>query len=264
MMITDKNIDGGRPFDWGLVSEKYAKYRDIYPEEFYKRIVKRNLCISGQRVLDLGTGTGVLPRNMYKYGAVWTGADISKNQIEQAKLLSSAAGMNIDYIVSAAEDIDFAENSFDVITACQCFGYFDYKRLADVTSKILRPDGRFLVLYMAWLPYEDKIAGESEKLVLKYNPDWSGAGETLEPISVPDEMKEYFDLEYHEEYKLKVPFTRESWHGRMTACRGVGASLSDDELEKWSEEHRKMLGETAPEKFEVQHYAAMAELRVRK
>jgi len=26
------------------------------------------------------TGTGVLPRNMYRFGAAWTGTDISENQ----------------------------------------------------------------------------------------------------------------------------------------------------------------------------------------
>lgn len=31
--------------------------------------ISRKLCINGQRVLDIGTGTGVLPRNMYRYGA---------------------------------------------------------------------------------------------------------------------------------------------------------------------------------------------------
>ena len=35
-------------------------------KEFYKKIVNRNLCISGQHVLYLGPGTGVLPRNMYQ------------------------------------------------------------------------------------------------------------------------------------------------------------------------------------------------------
>ena len=33
-----------------------------------------SLGIQGQKVLDIGTGTGVLPRNMYAYGADWTGA----------------------------------------------------------------------------------------------------------------------------------------------------------------------------------------------
>ena len=49
--------------------------------------VDRDLCIKGQKVLDLGTGTGVLPRNMYRHGADWVGCDISPEQIEQARNL---------------------------------------------------------------------------------------------------------------------------------------------------------------------------------
>ena len=71
--------------------------------------------MDGQSVLDVGTGTGVLPRNMYRYGAKWTAADISENQIKQAKILSK--GMDIDFHVMSVEDINFSDNSFDVITA---------------------------------------------------------------------------------------------------------------------------------------------------
>lgn len=80
--MKNENIDGGKPFDWGRTSPDYAKYRDIYPREFYDKIISRGLCIKGQNVLDLGTGTGVLPRNLYCFGAKWTGVDISANQIE--------------------------------------------------------------------------------------------------------------------------------------------------------------------------------------
>ena len=44
MFITDKNIDGGKPFDWGKTSSDYAKFRDIYPQEFYDKILRRGLC----------------------------------------------------------------------------------------------------------------------------------------------------------------------------------------------------------------------------
>ncbi len=46
----------------------------------------------------------------------------------------------------------------------------------------------------------------------------------------------------------------------MKACRGVGASLSESEIVQWEREHTKMLKRLAPEKFEVKHYAAIAEL----
>lgn len=264
MEIYNKYIDAGKGFDWGKTSEDYAKFRDIYPPEFYERIVRRGLCIKGQRVLDLGTGTGVLPRNLYRYGAVWTGTDISENQIAQAERLSKERGYTIEWKVASAENVDFPENSFDVVTACQCFFYFDHEKLMPKLARILKPGGSLLILYMAWLPFEDVVAGESEKLVLKYNPQWSGAGETRHSINVPACALSYFDVVAQEEYDLKVPFTRETWHGRMRACRGVGASLQEAELGQWEVEHRKLLEENAPEEFEVLHYAALAELRVKK
>ena len=211
------------------------------------------------RILDIGTGTGVIPRNMCRYGAKWTGIDISENQIEQAKLMSE--GMDIEYYALSAEDLDFPEETFDVITACQCFWYFNHEMIMPKLHRILKKDGRILILYMAWLPFEDKIAGESEKLVLKYSPNWSGAGETLHPIHIPDCYKEKFELVYHEEYKLNVHFTRESWNGRMKACRGVEASLTEEQVANWEKEHMALLQEIAPEEFDVLHYAAIAELK---
>ncbi len=263
-MIRNKNIDAGRAFDWGRTSENYAKYRDIYPKQFYEKIVERGLCVQGQKVLDLGTGTGVLPRNMYHYGATWIGTDIAENQILQARRLADEMGQQIRFDAIPTEEITFPTNCFDVITACQCFWYFDFERVTSNLMRMLKPDGTLLILYMAWLPFEDPIAGASEELVLKYNPKWSGAGETRKPIGIPDIVLESFVLVEHEEYDLQIPFTRESWNGRMKACRGVGASLPEGEIAKWEAEHLKMLAAQAPNEFTILHYAALAILKPKK
>ena len=47
----------------------------------------------------------------------------------------------------------------------------------------------------------------------------------------------------------------------MKACRGVGASLSEEEILLWEKEHMKMLEAIAPEEFFVKHYAAIAQLK---
>jgi len=206
MEIRNQTIDAGRAFDWGRVSEDYARYRDIYPKIFYENIAARGLCIEGQQVLDLGTGTGVLPRNMYHYGAKWTGTDISEEQIAQAKRLAEEMGQDISYQTVAAEEVDYPEHTFHVVTACQCFWYFDYYKLLPKLVRMLRPGGKLLLLYMAWLPFEDSIAAASERLVLRYSPNWSGAAETMHPITVPDCVGEMFEQTYHEEYPLEIPF----------------------------------------------------------
>ncbi len=57
MEISNSEIDRGKSFDREKTSFWYAKYRDIYPETFYQKIKDRNLCVNGQSVLDIGTGT---------------------------------------------------------------------------------------------------------------------------------------------------------------------------------------------------------------
>ncbi len=261
MDIFKNDIDGGKAFDWGRTSSDYAKFRDIYPPVFFGKVAERGLCVKGQKVLDIGTGTGVVPRNMYKYGAEWTGSDISENQIAQAKSLAEANGMKIDFVVSAAEELDFPDESFDVITACQCFFYFDYDKVIPKLAKLLKKAGRLVILFMAWLPDDDKLAGDSEKTVLKYNPKWTGGGYTRKPVFIPEIANEYFDVEYAEDYDLIVPFTRESWNGRMKACRGVGASMTESEIAAWEKEHMEMLEKTPSDDLEILHHAAMAILR---
>lgn len=63
------SIDHGRSFDFGRTSSDYAKYRDVYPQELYRRLQALEIGCRGQCVLDLGTGAGVLPRNLAPYGA---------------------------------------------------------------------------------------------------------------------------------------------------------------------------------------------------
>ncbi|MBR4760120.1 MAG: class I SAM-dependent methyltransferase [Lachnospiraceae bacterium] len=262
MIIQD--IDKGKAFDWGKTSSDYAKYRDIYPQEFYDYVLNLGLCREGQKVLDIGTGTGVLPRDMYRYGANWTGTDIAENQIEQAKRLAQEAGMNIEFFASKAEEVDFPENTFDVITACQCIWYFDHNITAQSFAKMLKPGGKFLILYMGWLPYEDPVAGKSEEIILRINPSWTAYGDTVKPVWVPDQYLTNFDLLTQEQFRVDIPFTREGWHGRMRACRGVGASMSPADLEVWDKEHMEMLRENAEESFMVKHYVSIAQLQVKK
>lgn len=57
---------------------------------------------------------------MAKFGADIVATDISQSQIDEAIRLSAEFN-NIQYHVVSAEDLVLPEDSFDCITACQCF-----------------------------------------------------------------------------------------------------------------------------------------------
>jgi len=260
-----QSIDHNALFDWGRASETYAKYRDIYPPAFYERLRGLGIGLPGQNILDLGTGTGVLPRVMASSGARFTGVDISPEQIAQARELSR--GLAISYAVMPAEEIDFPPATFDAAMACQCFHYFDRAALMPKLHAALKPGGKFAILSMIWLPYQSKIAMQSEKLVLKYNPGWTGGGyrrkNRLEQkaMTTAKWARPLFKVEHRVFFCVDVPFTRDAWHGRILACRGIGASsLPDEKIAAFMAEHRAHLS-TLPEEFTVPHQIMMLVLK---
>lgn len=239
-------VDDGKAFDFGKTSKAYAKYRDIYPEEVFEKLHEIGVGVQGSRWLDLGTGTGVIPRGLAKYGADIVATDISEQQITEAIALSKDYS-DIKYEVLAAEDISYPEHSFDAVTACQCFWYFDPNTVVPVIKSLLKPGGVFLKLYMSYLK-EESIAQDSNSIVKRINGNWKGASPALQDLNT-----HYFEDPHTETMLVDIPFTRESWHGRMMASRGVMASMNAKQLVQFDAEHRKMLEEKYPERFTVRH-----------
>ena len=239
-------VDDGKAFDFGKTSKAYAKFRDIYPEEVFEKLHDIGVGVQGSRWLDLGTGTGVIPRGLAKYGADIIATDISEQQITEAIALSKDYS-NIKYEVLAAEDISYPEHSFDAVTACQCFWYFDPNTVVPVIKSLLKPGGIFLKLYMSYLK-EESIAQDSNSIVKRINGNWKGASPALQDLNT-----HYFEDPHTETMLVDIPFTRDSWHGRMMASRGVMASMNAEQLAQFDAEHKKMLEEKYPEKFTVKH-----------
>ena len=82
-------IDNNNSFDFGKTSDNYALFRDIYPQSMYDKLIEMGIGKEGQRILDLGSGTAVLPMNLYHTGAIFTAADIAENQIAVGKRLAA-------------------------------------------------------------------------------------------------------------------------------------------------------------------------------
>lgn len=244
MQVT--GVDGGQCFDFGKTSKDYSKYRDIYPALLYDILKKHGTAKDGTSWLDLGTGTGILPKNLYNPDAEIIGADIARQQIDYAKADAAKNNMKIKYIVCPAENTGLPDKSFDVITAAQCFPYFDRQKIIPEIKRMLKPGGKFIIIYMDW-DLNDEIFSGSAQIVEKYNPQWdpdNGGNKIMYEDFLPRRKTEV--------YACDIPFTRESWHGRMCACRGTAASMDEDTFSLWQAEHIKHL-RSAPEKFTVSH-----------
>ena len=245
--------DPGRAIDWGRTSEDYAKFRPGPPEDLYTVLAALGIGLPGQEILDLGTGTGVHARMFARRGARVSGTDISDGQIETARELARRDGVEVTFRVAPAEANPFANHRFDVVTANQCWLYFDLAQVIPEVRRLLRPTGRLVTSHFSWLPRVDAIAQRTEQLILRFNPQWTAADWDGEVPVRPAWSRRDFGVRAMVCYDVLVPFTRDSWRGRIRASRGVGATLAPDEVARFDRALDAILREIAPATFTVAH-----------
>jgi hypothetical protein len=64
-------------------------------------------------------------------------------------------------------------------------------------------------------------------------------------------------------FDVMLPFTRDSWRGRIRACRAIGDSLDEADVTSFDQEHGNMLRQIAPPDLEILHYCSITRLKVK-
>ena len=105
--------------DFCKTAADYGAHRAGFPDALYDRLAGFGVGMPGQRLLDLGTG--VLGRGFALRGCTVTGLDPSDNLIAEAQRLDGVAGVEIDYVTATAEETGLSADTFDAVTAGQCW-----------------------------------------------------------------------------------------------------------------------------------------------
>lgn len=97
-----------------------------------------------KRVLDLGCGFGWHCMWALQNGAKKVvGVDISKKMLEKAHDMDSTA--SIEYIEMPIEDIDFPDDSFDIVISSLAFHYIEsFDEMAKKINRLLSANGAFI------------------------------------------------------------------------------------------------------------------------
>ena len=80
------------------------------------------------------------------------------------------------------------------------------------------------------------------------------------PLVTPEYSENLFTVENTIAFDLDIPFTKDSWNGRIKACRGIDASLSAKEIAAFEKEHVTYL-KSVPNEFTIKHYATILDLK---
>ncbi|MEM6375026.1 MAG: class I SAM-dependent methyltransferase [Pseudomonadota bacterium] len=250
----------GTGVDFSKTAADYAEHRHGFPPAFFDLLGARAWARRRQSAVDLGCGTGTLARGLARLGMNVIGVDPAREMINEARRLDHAAGVNVTYREAKAEATGLASSSVDLVTAGQCWHWFDRKAAARHVRQVLKPNGRVVIAHFDWLPMQGNVAKATERLILSYNPVWAGAGGTgIYPQWLVDLGNAGFQSLETASFDITIPYTHAAWRGRIRASAGVAASLDDAAVRTFDIDLAKILTRDFPtDPLEVPHRVWLA------
>jgi len=245
--------------DFGKTAKDYGRHRAGFPDSFFERLTAFGIGQPPQRVLDLGTGAGTVARGLALRGCTVVGLDPSLPLLREAKRLDAEVGVNILHLVALAEATALRSHSFEIVTAGQCWHWFDRAKAADEVLRLLVPGGRLVIAHFDWIPLPGNVVDATEKLIEQHNPKWKmGGGNGMHPAWLLDVATAGFlDLETFS-YDVQAPYTHAAWRGRIRASAGVAASLAPEQVAQFDSELQTLLAERFPQDPLAVHHRVFA------
>jgi ubiquinone/menaquinone biosynthesis C-methylase UbiE len=131
-------------------SDNYAKYRPTYPADFFDYL--NALVPNKQHAWDCGTGNGQVAAELAKTFHQVSATDISQSQLDNALQAS-----NITYSVQPAEETNFPDQQFDLITIAQAIHWFDFDRFYAEVRRTAKANALICVMGYGMIAVSEQI-----------------------------------------------------------------------------------------------------------
>lgn len=139
----------------GISLDGVSKYYDFMtPAErsrFRQKQIKLCGIRSGEKVLDVGCGTGaltILAKIAVGEAGEAAGIDIAARMISRAQQKAGKVGLDIDFRVASVDDLPYPYDYFDLVTSSLMFHHLPVeikeKGLREI-HRVLKPEGRFFL-----------------------------------------------------------------------------------------------------------------------
>jgi SAM-dependent methyltransferase len=161
--------------------------------------------------------------------------------------LDREVGVTTTYIVAKAERTGLPDASFDVVTAGQCWHWFDRPQAVQEVRRLLVPHGWLVIAHFDWIPLPGNVVEATEKLIERHNPDWKlGGGRGMYPRWLTDVAIAGFHNIETFSFDVFTSYSHEAWRGRIRASAGVAASLSPERVAQFDADLQQLLQNNFP------------------
>lgn len=222
------------------VDDTYNEVAELYHNTFadikvrsdeYKWISSHLPKSAKINLLDLGCGNGALLKELAGRISKGVGTDISENLLKLARE-HNKENRHITFEKLDGPELPFEDNEFDVVISMLSFRYLDWDPVMTEINRVLKPDGKLLIIDMVTAPVLLKEYPSLIKSKIKYywarfrnpefysklrklvdNPNWKKMLK-FNPIRSQHEMKWYLESRFP---GRKVEVVNVGYHSRIIA-----------------------------------------------
>ena len=127
---------------WWDPDSEFKPLHDINPLRL--DYIDSRVGLTGKRVVDIGTGGGILAESMARRGATVVGIDMAEAPLAVARLHQLESGVEVDYRQTTAEQLAAADpESFDIVTCLEMLEHVpDPAAVIAACARLVKPGGQ--------------------------------------------------------------------------------------------------------------------------
>ncbi len=153
-------------------------------------LAQRAGAAAGVSLLDVATGSGNVSIPAALAGASVTGLDLTPKLLDAQRERAAQAGVEIELVEGDAEELPFADGSFDRVTSCFGVMFAPRQRVAAAELvRVVRPGGEIVVA--AWTP--EGVVGRLFRLTSSFMPPPPEGFQPPVMWGVEDHVRSLFD-----------------------------------------------------------------------
>ena len=204
-------------------------------EPWARELIRRANPLSGEHILDLACGTGVVTRQVAMLAPTpgrLVGVDHSGEMLRVARALAANAGLNAEWVEADAGDLPFAENQFDLAFCQQALQFFPDRPAALLElRRVLKPGSRVACCVQQELDVNPMLKAQAEALDAHVGANAGDAVRAICGLPDGDELRRLFEDAGFEDVEVRsTTLTLHHPDARSFAEGAMGGMHTGDKL----------------------------------